>query len=246
MAAGRQGREHRGERRAVGVRWQARLRGRGRRPSASQRATTGPTGASSVTRWAASGNRSTSAWGMRARRSARNRSWKTGSRPPHRSSVGRGCSSSTAAHVRSAAYDGSAGVTGMSATKSRTASRRSARAVGGTEGVRCARPVIRAVPATKAGVRRQLRSTRLRAAAISGGTATSSGLATAVLARIERLDVERARGTHGDRSAPVVGGQHEGAVHLLATEGDQFGDPVGQSPGPVALGPAHARSGRRR
>ena len=155
---------------------------RRRRRSASHRATTGPTGASSVTRWAASAKRSTSPPGIRARRSARKRSWNTGSRPPHSRRVGRRCSSSTAAHACNAAYDGSAGVTGMSATKSRTASRRSAVRYGARSAFRCSAAVMWAVPSTNAGVRRQLRSTRRRAAAISGGTATSAGLATAVSA----------------------------------------------------------------
>ncbi len=151
--------------------------------SASHRATTGPTGASSVTRWAAPANRSTSAPGIRDRRSARKRSWNTGSRPPHSSSVGTCRSSRTAAQAWSAAYDGSPGPTGMSATKSRTAARRSGVRYGARRASRCSRAVIRAVPSTNVGVRRQTRSTRRRATAMSGGTATSSGLATAVLPR---------------------------------------------------------------
>ena len=79
-----------------------------------------------------------------------------------------------------------------------------------------------------------------RAAAMSGGTATSSGLATAVLARTRASASSRARRADGHGPAPVVGGQDQGAVDLLAAEGDQLGHPVGQPPGPAPLGPAHA------
>ena len=66
------------------------------------------------------------------------------------------------------------------------------------------------------------------------------GLGHGGVGQHQRLDVERPRGPDGHRAAPVVGGQHQGAVHLLAAERDQLGHPVGQPPGAAPLGPAHA------
>ena len=55
------------------------------------------------------------------------------------------------------------------------------------------------------------------------------------------LDVELAGGAHGDRTAPVVGGEHQRTLHLLAAEGDQLLHPLGEATGSTPLRPPHPR-----
>ena len=110
----------------------------------------------------------------------------------------------------SAADEGSPAVTGMSATKSRTAAAAVRAPVGGAQGVavgtgRSSGPSRPRRPGSGDSSGRP----GPRAAAISGGTATSSGLATAVLARTRASTSSDAGGAHRHRAAPVVGGQHQ-------------------------------------
>ena len=167
--------------------------------SSSQAQRTSATGASRVTRCPAWGKTWTWARGARRIRSSRNRSWKTGSRPPQASSTGQVVASKAAATPSSAAHDGSVGATGMSATNSATAWRRERLRYGARSAPRCSRPVIRAVPSTKTGVCSHTTPTAARAAAMSGGTFTPSGRATAVLVSTSARQSSRA-------DAPMVTG----------------------------------------
>ena len=148
--------------------------------------TSAPMGSSSATRCPASANRWTLAWGARSSRSARKRSWKTGSFPPQMRSTGtaRDRSASKFDAARSSAVnDVSLDFTGISATKPATAARRSVDRYGALSAFRCERSVICEVPRTNNGVRAQVRLMALLATAMSGGTETDAGLATAVLVR---------------------------------------------------------------